>query len=99
MSAWTSACANSCLKLPVTMGATTASWYSDVDSWIIPFQINRARTKADTTVYLALADISVTCGKSFVMPVEKVASPEAATLTVADDVELPAPIYFRPVSN
>ena len=73
--------------------------YSDVDSWIIPFQINRARTKADTTVYLALADISVTCGKSFVMPVEKVASPEAATLTVADDVELPAPIYFRPVSN
>ena len=73
--------------------------YSDVDSWIIPFQINRARTKADTTVYLALADISVTCGKSFVMPVEKVASPEAATLTVADDVELPAPIFFRPVEN
>ncbi|MBR5044159.1 MAG: hypothetical protein IKX66_02315, partial [Clostridia bacterium] len=73
--------------------------YSDVDSWVIPFQINKARAKADTTVYLALADISVTCGKSFVMPVEKVASPEAATLTVADDVELPAPIFFRPVEN
>ncbi|MBP5349234.1 MAG: hypothetical protein J6Z13_02610, partial [Clostridia bacterium] len=73
--------------------------YSDVDSWIIPFQINRARAQASTTVYIALADLSVTCGKDFAMKVEKVASPEAATLTVADDVELPAPIYFRPVSN
>ena len=73
--------------------------YSDVDAGLIPFQINRARAKSDTTVYLALADMSVTCGKTFVMPVEKVASPEAATLTVADDVDLPAPIFFRPVEN
>ena len=69
--------------------------YSDVDSFVIPFQINRAQAMSDKTVYLALADISVTCGKSFVMPVEKVASPEAATLTVADGVDVPAPIYFK----
>ena len=73
--------------------------YSDTDNWIIPFQINRANAKVNTTAYLALADIYVSCGKGFVMPVEKVASPEAATLTVADDVDLPAPIYFRPVSD
>ena len=69
--------------------------YSDVDSFIIPFQINKAQAKADKTVYLALADLSVTCGDNFVMQVEKVASPEAATLTVADGVEIPAPIYFK----
>ena len=69
--------------------------YSDVDSFIIPFQINRAQAKADKTVYLALADLSVTCGDNFVMQVEKVASPEAATLTVADGVDIPAPIYFK----
>ena len=73
--------------------------YSDTDYWIIPFQINRARAKSGLTVYLALADMSVTCGKTFVMPVEKVASPEAATLTVADDVDLPAPIFFRPTAE
>ena len=69
--------------------------YSDVDSFVIPFQINRAQAKADKTVYLALADLSVTCGDNFVMQVEKVASPEAATLTVADGVDVPAPIYFK----
>ena len=73
--------------------------YSDVDSWVIPFQINRARTQTSTTVYIALADLSVTCGKSFVMPVEKVASPEEATIEVEDGVEYPAPIFFRPVEN
>ena len=69
--------------------------YSDVDSFIIPFQINKAQAKADKTVYLALADLSVTCGDNFVMQVEKVASPAAATLTVADGVDIPAPIYFK----
>ena len=69
--------------------------YTDVDSWVIPFQINRAQAKADTTVYLALADISVTCGKNFAMPVEKVATPAAATLEVAEGVEIPAPVYFK----
>ena len=59
------------------------------------FQINRAQAKADTTVYLALADISVTCGKTFAMPVEKVATPAAATLEVAEGVEIPAPVYFK----
>ena len=69
--------------------------YTDVDSYIIPFQINRAKTKMDLTAYVALADLYVTCGKTFKMQVEKVASPEAATLEVADGVELPAPIYFK----
>ena len=78
--------------------------YSDTDNWIIPFQINRATTKTNTTAYLALADIYVSCGKGFVMPVEKVATPAAATFTLddmdtpddtTDDVTCPAPIYFK----
>ncbi len=73
--------------------------YSDTDYSVIPFQINRAKAKSGTTVYLALADISVTCGKGFVMPVEKVASPEAATLEVAEGVEIAAPVYFKPAEN
>ena len=73
--------------------------YSDTDYSVIPFQINRAKAKSGTTVYLALADISVTCGKGFVMPVEKVASPEAATLEVAEGVEIAAPVYFKLAEN
>ncbi len=69
--------------------------YSDAGSFIIPFQINKAQAKLDTTAYLALADVYVSCGKDFLMKVEKVASPAAATLEVAEGVEIPAPLYFK----
>ena len=72
--------------------------YSDVDSFVIPFQINRASAKADTVVYVALADVYVSCGKGFVMPVEKVTNPADATLEVAEGVEIAAPVYFQPAN-
>ena len=69
--------------------------YSDVDGWVIPFEINQTPVKTGTTAYLVLADVSVTCGKDFAMKVEKVASPEAATFTVADGVDIDAPVFFK----
>ena len=72
--------------------------YSDVDGFVIPFQINRATAKADTVVYVALADVYVSCGKGFVMPVEKVVNPADATLEVAEGVEIAAPVYFQPAN-
>ena len=69
--------------------------YSDAGSFIIPFQINKAQAKLDTTAYLALADVYVSCGKDFLMKVEKVATPAAATLEVAEGVDIPAPLYFK----
>ncbi|MBR4770818.1 MAG: hypothetical protein IK090_07830, partial [Clostridia bacterium] len=69
--------------------------YSDAGNFIIPFQINKAQAKVETTAYLVLADVYVSCGKDFLMKVEKVATPAAATLEVADGVEIPAPIYFK----
>ena len=72
--------------------------YSDVDGFVIPFQINRATAKADTVVYVALADVYVSCGKGFVMPVEKVVNPADATLEVEEGVEIAAPVYFQPAN-
>ena len=69
--------------------------YSDAGNFIIPFQINKAQSKVETTAYLVLADVYVSCGKDFLMKVEKVASPEAATLEVAEGVEISAPLYFK----
>ena len=69
--------------------------YSDAGDIVVPFIMNKSNTKADTTAYLAFSDVYVTCGKDFVMKVEKVASPEAATLEVAEGVEIPAPVYFK----
>ena len=69
--------------------------YSDAGDYIIPFIMNKSNTRADTTAYLAFSDVYVTCGKDFVMKVEKVASPAAATLEVAEGVEIPAPVYFK----
>ena len=57
--------------------------------------MNKSNTKADTVAYLAFSDVYVTCGTDFVMKVEKVASPEAKTLEVAEGVEIPAPVYFK----
>ena len=69
--------------------------YSDAGDYVIPFIMNKSYTKADTTAYLAFSDVYVTCGKDFVMKVEKVASPEAQTLEVAEGVDIPAPVYFK----
>ncbi|MBR4335720.1 MAG: hypothetical protein IKP74_04620 [Clostridia bacterium] len=69
--------------------------YSDAGDIVVPFIMNKSNTKADTTAYLAFSDVYVTCGTDFVMKVEKVASPEAATLEVAEGVEIPAPVYFK----
>ena len=69
--------------------------YSDAGNFIIPFQINKAQSKVETTAYLALADVYVSCGKDFLMKVEKVATPDAATLEVAEGVEISAPLYFK----
>ena len=69
--------------------------YSDAGDYVIPFLMNKSYTKAGTTAYVALSDVYVTCGTDFVMKVEKVASPEAKTLEVAEGVEIPAPVYFK----
>ena len=69
--------------------------YSDAGDVVVPFIMNQSKTKADTVAYLAFSDVYVSCGKDFVMQVEKVASPEAATLEVAEGVEIPAPVYFK----
>ena len=46
--------------------------------------------------YLVLGDVFFTCGKEFILPAEKLYLPEqAGDLTVADNVSLPAPAYFR----
>lgn len=69
--------------------------YSDAGDIVVPFIMNKSNTKADTVAYLAFSDVYVTCGTDFVMKVEKVASPEAQTLEVAEGVEIPAPVYFK----
>ncbi|MBR6052810.1 MAG: hypothetical protein IKP55_03385 [Clostridia bacterium] len=69
--------------------------YSDAGDIVVPFIMNKSNTKADTVAYLAFSDVYVTCGTDFVMKVEKVASPEAKTLEVAEGVEIPAPVYFK----
>ena len=69
--------------------------YSDAGDIVVPFIMNKSNTKADTVAYLAFSDVYVTCGTDFVMKVEKVASPEADTLEVAEGVEIPAPVYFK----
>ena len=69
--------------------------YSDAGDIVVPFIMNKSNTKADTVAYLAFADVYVTCGTDFVMKVEKVATPAAATLEVAEGVEIPAPVYFK----
>ena len=69
--------------------------YSDAGDYVIPFIMNKSFTKAGTTAYLAFSDVYVSCGKDFLMKVEKVASPAAETLEVAEGVEIPAPVYFK----
>ena len=69
--------------------------YTDVDGYVIPIELRSKQAKADTTVYFVYADVSVTCGKDFKMPVERVTNPADATLEVAEDVNISAPVYFK----
>ncbi len=74
--------------------------YSDMDeNQVRPLEIPTAKSLIDTNVYFAVDEISVTCGKGFVMPVEKVANPTAATYTVAEGVEVASTIWFKAVEN
>ena len=63
--------------------------------YVYALLFNSGRTNADTTAYWVDADVSITCGTEFVQKVKKVASPAAATLEVAEGVEIPAPLYFK----
>ena len=71
--------------------------YTDIPDgrWLHPMRFNSITAKADTTIYMVYADLSVTCGTAFVQNVEKVASPVAATLTVAEGVTVPATMYYQ----
>ena len=70
--------------------------YSDMDeNTVVPFEIPTAKSKAETTACMAIDDVSVTCGHGFVMQVEKVASPTAATYEVEEGVEVTTTVWFK----
>ena len=70
--------------------------YSDMDeNSVVPFEISTAKAKGDTKIYIAVDEISVTCGKGFVMPVEKVTNPPADSLEVAEGVEITTTVWFK----
>ena len=74
-----------------------SSSYTNVNSerYVYPFILHSTKAKAGETVYFAIADVYATCGKEFVQPVEKVASPAESTLTVAPGVELSDKMYYK----
>ena len=55
--------------------------------------------KNSSGAYLGLGDVSITCGKTFVQQVERVESPVADTLEVAEGVTVPATVYYRIVTE
>ena len=70
--------------------------YGDADeNAVSPIIVNHTQTKLDTKAYFAIDDVSVTCGKDFVMQVEKVAAPTAATYEVEEGVEVTTTIWFK----
>ena len=64
-------------------------------SYYIPYL---AAESSENPVYFVVADVSVTCGDGFVMNVTRVESPEDATYTVEEGVDLPGKVFFS-VSN
>ena len=69
--------------------------YEDGDAYVVAFYLNRTKAVSGKTAYVVISDINVTCGKDFAMPVEKVATPAAATYEPAEGVEIDAPVYFK----
>ncbi len=74
-----------------------SSGYTNVNSerYVYPFILHSTKAKTGETVYFAIADVYATCGKEFVQPVEKVATPAASTLTVAPGVEISDKMYYK----
>ncbi|MBR4769827.1 MAG: hypothetical protein IK090_02740, partial [Clostridia bacterium] len=75
--------------------------YTDIDPdrYVIPFQLNGTTAQSGKTVYVAIADVSVSCGKNFVQQVEKLPTPVSSTLKTPTGLKLSAPIYFRLKTN
>lgn len=73
--------------------------YTDIseDRYVYAFRIQE--TAANDTVYLVLCDFYMTCGTDFVQKITKVAAPSAATLEVAEGVEIAAPVYYTIVCD
>ena len=70
--------------------------YSDMDeNTVVPFEIPTAKSKTETTACIAIDDVSVTCGHGFVMQVEKVTNPTAASYEVEEGVEIPSTVWFK----
>ena len=74
--------------------------FSDMDeNTVVPFEISTAKAVVDTKIFIAVDEISVTSGKGFVMPVEKVTNPTAATYTVEEGVEVTSTVWFKLAEN
>ena len=75
--------------------------YTDIgeDRYVIPFHLNATTAKSGKNVYVAIADVSVSCGKSFIQKVEKLSSPTASTITFPTGTNLSAPIFYRVVAD
>ena len=71
--------------------------YTDIaeDKWIHPIRFNSTKAKNGTTVYVVIGDVSAICGTKFVQDVEKVATPESATIEVAPGVNVSAAMYYK----
>ncbi len=67
----------------------------DVERCVIPFQLNGTTAQSGKTAYVAIADVSVSCGKGFVQKVERLSTPDSSTLKVPGVAALSAPIYYR----
>ena len=75
--------------------------YTDIgeDRCVIPFALNGTTAKSGKTVYTAIADAYVGCGKGFAQKVEKLSTPTESTLTFPTGATLTAPIYYRVITD
>ena len=71
--------------------------YTDVreEEWIHAMRINSTKAKDTTTIYVVYGDVFVSCGKTFIQNVEKVATPEAAQFEVAEGVNVSAAMFYQ----
>ena len=71
--------------------------YADLDDdrYVVPLRLNATTAESGKKVYVATADAFVSCGKEFVLPVEKLATPTDSTLTFPTGAGFAAPIYYR----
>ena len=69
--------------------------YADNDRYLYGFRLNWVQAQEGKDVYFSIADYSVTVGDEFVQNVEKVATPVAAELEVAEGVTVPATMFYQ----